>query len=594
MLLSVAAATLAIADAHADEGLKRVTPVAASERSSFERSRKVAILVGVGKYPERSGIGSLQYPLRDAQLVGQELEKQGYTVIPLTDGEATREAVRGVLRDTAEFLQNKDGTVVFYFSGHGWAVDGRNILATYDAGSANLSGSGLPLDEVVRMLAATGARRRVLWIDACRDQPGRTISTRTFATLANSEGTRILFSTKAGKVSYENSELQQGVFSHFLVRGLKGEAAGQDGLVTFRDLADFVTTNVQLYGLKRGQLQIPYEAGEASGDFLIAKSELPVKPVTEVSQPFQPFVPPDVPKPVPEIKPSPTAAVESLSAPLIRKWIEEFRQAGHPEITFQDSGSGTGHLSFSGEEFGVTDVTPDKVGSGVLQLPTAVVSVVPITNIPGITGKLNFKGQTLARIYLGQVTKWNDPEIVASNPGVKLPNTSIVVIHRVDAGATTYLLTSFFSKVSSEWKQKVGAAASVAWPVGLGARGPQILTRLVKQTPNSIGYVDFRYATLEHLTFDKVENFSGRFVDASVDSMSAAAVADFGPGLANYAISSYTYLVVSETQASKPQVREFLSWILDHQADNRSLLYAPLPVQMVNTLKVNMRARSKK
>ncbi len=231
----------------------RVRPIDESERFGFAQSRKVAVLVGVGKYPTRSRIGELKYPPRDVDLLAQVLEKQGYTVVALKDGEATREAVRNTLKDVGEVLERREGTLVFYFSGHGWEVEDktasgltikRNLLATVDAGSDNLAGSGLPVDEVIERLQATRAKRRVIWIDACRNEPGRSVASRTFGTLDKAEGTRVLFATRPGRVSYENDQLQQGVFSHFLVRALRGEAGGPDGLVTYDDVAAFVSENV--------------------------------------------------------------------------------------------------------------------------------------------------------------------------------------------------------------------------------------------------------------------------------------------------------------------------------------------------------------
>jgi formylglycine-generating enzyme required for sulfatase activity len=260
---------------------RRIVPVPTADAQAFQRAPKIALLVGVGKYPQYSGIGALQYPGRDVAALAAQLEAQGYTVIPMTDAEATRSAVRGALRNIKEVLDQKDGTLVFFFSGHGWAPAGRNFLAAYDADASGLTDSGLALDEVLKLMADTGAKRRVAWIDACRNEPGKSLpSSRTFAALNRAEGTRVLFSTRAGRLSFENAELKQGVFTHFLIRALQGEAAGSDGLVTFRDIVDYVTDGVQAWGLRRGDLQIPYEVagGEASGDFLIARAKV-VEPV---------------------------------------------------------------------------------------------------------------------------------------------------------------------------------------------------------------------------------------------------------------------------------------------------------------------------
>jgi TPR repeat protein len=246
-------------------------PIAPDEEQSFGNARKVALLVGVASYPSRSGIGSLKYPADDVDLLRVELEKQAYTVVVLKDSEATREAIRNSLRDVARVMRGS-GTFVFYFSGHGWAPLRRNILATFDAGAANLEGSGLPVDEVLELMEASGAQRRILWLDACRNEPGKSApGTRVFSELAKAQGTRILFSTRAGSISYERDDLRHGVFSYFLVEALRGAAAREDGLITFGDVAGYVTIRVEDFGLKNGSLQSPYEAGEARGDFLLAR-----------------------------------------------------------------------------------------------------------------------------------------------------------------------------------------------------------------------------------------------------------------------------------------------------------------------------------
>ncbi len=258
--------------ATAQNRAKRIVPIAAAETSGFEQSKKIALLAGVAQYPVYSGIGRLQYPALDVAALGDQLKTQGYTVIQLTDSEATRESIKGALRNIARVMKDQsEGTLVFFFSGHGWAPDGRNTLATHDAGAANLTGSGLPMDEVLQLMAATGAKRRMAWIDACRNDPGKSAPgvSRSFAALGRSEGTRVLFSSKLGEMSFESAALRQGVFTHFLVKALQGGAARPDGLMTFGDVTDYVSESVQEWGLKSGELQIPYEAGEFRGDFLI-------------------------------------------------------------------------------------------------------------------------------------------------------------------------------------------------------------------------------------------------------------------------------------------------------------------------------------
>ncbi len=251
---------------------KRVMPVDGAQRSGFDSQAKIAIVVGVGAYPARSGLSELRYSAGDVDALGEALEAQGYTVVPLKDSAATRPAILHAVRNVGEVLDRGQGTVVFFFSGHGFAVGARNYLATYESTALNLSQSGLALEDLQQQLQETGAARRILWIDACRNQPGKSVAdARSFANFQAAAGTRILFSTKAGKLSYENDDLRHGVFTHFLIEGLRGGAAGNDGLVTFRDLADYVSVSVRDYSLKRGDVQVPYDAGEGTGEFLIAR-----------------------------------------------------------------------------------------------------------------------------------------------------------------------------------------------------------------------------------------------------------------------------------------------------------------------------------
>ena len=257
---------------------KRASPVPDDQVVAFESGDKVAVVVGVGDYPSRSGLRPLPYAARDAEEVAAELRRLGYLVTVLQNSNATRPIVLKALEDTRKVLSGPDALVLFVFSGHGFSLHGENFLATHEAFLEDLEATGLPLNAVLSGLSATGAHRQVLLLDACRNDPGakaKSLNLRSFDSLSVSSGLRALFSTKAGEVSFESEELQQGVFTHFLLRGLRGEAAGADGLVTFRDLSDYVTSSVRVWGFERGQVQVPYEStldGEASGDFLLADS----------------------------------------------------------------------------------------------------------------------------------------------------------------------------------------------------------------------------------------------------------------------------------------------------------------------------------
>jgi len=246
-------------------------------------------------------------------------------------------------------------------------------------------------------------------------------------------------------------------------------------------------------------------------------------------------------------------------------------------------------------------MTPDQMQNApgkILHLPSVLGAVVPIYNIPGVDAQLKFSGSLLANIILGRVTKWNDPAIAGLNPGVKLPSTDITVAHRSDGSGTTYIFVDYLSKVSPEFKSKVGVATSVNWPVGVGGKGNEGVAGLVKQTPGSIGYVELIYAKQNNIDYGSVKNMEGEFVAASLDSVTAAAAVaakqmppDFrvsitnAPGKGVYPISSFTWLLFYENPKDKPKARtmvDFMKWALsDGQKAASDLGYAPLPSEVV-------------
>jgi len=260
---------LAIGQSHE----KRAVPVSHTDRDAFMKEARVAVVAAITDYPRSSNFASLRYPSTDADELEATLTAQGYNVVVVKDSDATKTSLLQAIHSAGEVLDQGQGTLVFYFSGHGFEVAGKNYLATYGANALMLSQTGLALDDVEREMRATGAARRIMWIDACRNTSSKTgTPARTFAAFQAAAGTRILFSTRAGRVSYENDDLRHGVFTYFLLQGLRGEAAGSDGLVTFRDLTDYVTASVRDYSLKRLEPQVPYDAGEAAGDFLLAST----------------------------------------------------------------------------------------------------------------------------------------------------------------------------------------------------------------------------------------------------------------------------------------------------------------------------------
>jgi phosphate transport system substrate-binding protein len=301
--------------------------------------------------------------------------------------------------------------------------------------------------------------------------------------------------------------------------------------------------------------------------------------------------------------------------PIYSKWFSEYNKL-HPniEINYQSLGSGAGIRQLSNQTvfFGATDgpMTADQLLAApgkVLHFPTVLGAVVPVYNIPGVTTQLKFTGALLADIFLGKVTKWNDPAIAKVNPGVNLPGTDITVAHRSDGSGTTYIFMDYLSKVSPEWKQKVGVATAVNWPAGVGGKGNEGVSGLVSQTPGSIGYVELIYALQNKVSYGSVQNMAGEFVTASVEAVSLAAAeaaksmpADFrvsitnAPGKGVYPISSFTWLLLYENPKDKAQSKamvDFLKWALsDGQKFAPDLGYAPLPESVV---KLEMAALAK-
>ncbi len=303
-----------------------------------------------------------------------------------------------------------------------------------------------------------------------------------------------------------------------------------------------------------------------------------------------------------------TGAGATFPNPIYSKWFSEYQKANPLiQINYQSLGSGAGikQATEGTVDFGASDqpMTEEQIkkftesrASAVLHFPTVMGAVVPIYNIPGVTGELNFTGAALAGIYLGKIKTWNDPAIQSANPDIKLPAAPIEVVHRSDGSGTTFVFTDYLSKVSPDWATAPGKGAAINWPVGLGGKGSEGLTGLVKQTPNSIGYTEMIYAAQNNITMGRVQNAAGKFIKASPESVSDAAAQvlmpdDFrvsitnSPGDGSYPISSFTWLLIPEKIADESKrkvVTEFLKWMLGPgQAMAAPLQYAPLPAAVV-------------
>src|SRR6202790_3702940 len=296
--------------------------------------------------------------------------------------------------------------------------------------------------------------------------------------------------------------------------------------------------------------------------------------------------------------------------PIYSKWFDVYHTKNpNIQLNYQSIGSGGGikQITEGTVDFGASDgpmnddkikAFQDKRGTTILHFPTVLGADVPTYNLSGVNAALNFTPDALSGIFLGKITKWNDPAITGANKGVNLPASDIIVVHRSDGSGTTYIWTDYLSKISDEWKTKVGKGTSVNWPVGLGGKGNEGVTGLVKQTPNSIGYVELIYAVQNKMPYGKVMNSSGEFIKGDIASVTAAAAGaaknipdDFrvsitdAPGKGAYPISSFTWLLIPSKfsdAAKRDAIKGFLKWMLtDGQNEVEALSYARLPKEVI-------------
>jgi phosphate transport system substrate-binding protein len=296
--------------------------------------------------------------------------------------------------------------------------------------------------------------------------------------------------------------------------------------------------------------------------------------------------------------------------PIYSKWFDAYHKLfPNIQINYQSLGSGAGikQVTEGTVDFGATDgpMNDDQLkefqskrGTEVLHFPTVLGADVPTYNLPGINQELNFTGEVLAGIFLGKITKWNDPELKKINPNVNLPDKDIVVVHRAESSGTTYIWVDFLSKVSPEFKSKVGVNTAVNWPVGLGGKGNEGVAGLVQQTPYSLGYVELIYAIQNKMGYGRVRNSSAAFVKADLAGVTAAAAgaakqmpADFRVSITNadgkdaYPISSFTWLLIPSKisdPVKKKAIKDFVQWMLnDGQNMVEALSYARLPKEVV-------------
>jgi len=298
-----------------------------------------------------------------------------------------------------------------------------------------------------------------------------------------------------------------------------------------------------------------------------------------------------------------SGAGATFPAVIYTKWTAEYEALTGVQINYQSIGSGGGIKSITDKtvDFGASDgpmsdqqLADAKVA--VLHIPTVMGAVVPTYNLPGVSQTLKFTPDALAGIFLGEIKKWNDPAIAQANAGVTLPDAGITVVHRSDGSGTTFIWVDYLSKVSKRWESTVGRGTSVSWPVGIGGKGNEGVAGSVKQTPNSIGYVELIYALQQKLPAGLVQNATGRFVEAGLESVSKAAegvtlAPDLRVSITNsdnpeaYPISGFTWILVYQEMSDAKKAlatTRFLWWAIhDGQKFAKDLGYAPLPKDVV-------------
>jgi phosphate transport system substrate-binding protein len=311
-----------------------------------------------------------------------------------------------------------------------------------------------------------------------------------------------------------------------------------------------------------------------------------------------------------------TGAGATFPYPVYAKWAEAYKAQTGVEMNYQSIGSGGGIKQIQARtvDFGATDapLNPNELAlGGLAQFPTVVGGVVPVVNIAGVApGQLKLDSKVLADIYMGKITKWNDPRIVADNAGVSLPDEAITVVHRADGSGTTFIFTTYLSQVSLDWKRSVGGDKAVAWPVGTGGKGNEGVASYVQRIKNSIGYVEYAYALQNKMTYTQMKNRDGQFVKPEADNFKAAAAnakwdADKGfyeiltnePGKDSWPITGATFILVYKSPEKIENAREvlkFFDWAYTNGDKMASDLdYVPLPANVVTMIRDAWKAQIK-
>nr|WP_290447131.1 MULTISPECIES: phosphate ABC transporter substrate-binding protein PstS [unclassified Pseudomonas] len=311
-----------------------------------------------------------------------------------------------------------------------------------------------------------------------------------------------------------------------------------------------------------------------------------------------------------------TGAGSSFVFPVISKWSQDYSKNSENRINYQSIGSGGGiaQIKAATVDFGASDApmsAEDLAAAGLGQFPSVIGGIVPIVNVEGVeSGKLKLDGPSLAKIFLGEIKKWNDPALVALNPGLTLPDTAITVVRRSDGSGTTYNFTNYLSKVSPEFNEKLKFGSTVQWPVGVGGKGNEGVSAYVKQIKGSIGYVEHSYATTNKLAYTQLKNAAGKFITpdakafaAAADTADWASAKDFGlimtnaPGEAAWPITATTWIIMYKQAKNEEKSKaafDFFKWSLENgQKQAEELEYVALPKSLVERVENYWKAEFK-
>ena len=574
--------------------------------SAAHAAKRVALVIGNSAYKHA---GELPNTRNDAGDMAAALRMHGFEVLDGID--LDKAALERKIRDFAAALVGAD-VGLFFYAGHGLQISGTNYLVPIDAqlrSASALDFEMVRLDLVQRTMERE-APTNILFLDACRDNPlapnlARAMGTRSadigrgLAPAESGVGTLISFSTQPGNVALDGTA-RNSPFAGALIRHLR--SSGDDLSAILIAVRNDVMRETQ-------RRQVPWEHSALTGRFYF----IPSPPAVAVTPPAaaEPPLPPVAALPSPNAVVRATTVITGAGAmfpyPIYALWSEAYKKETGIGLNYQSVGSRAGIRQILARTvaFAASDLplqSADLERDGLLQFPAVMGGAIPIVNIEGVkAGDIALDGAILAKIFLGEIKSWNDPAIQRLNPYVRLPAQPIVAVHRSDASATTYVLTHYLSKVSTDWRTKVGADTTVEWRGGIGAKGNDGVANAVAQTRGAIGYAEYAYARHSKLVFVRMVNREGRAVAPTPASLMAAAAnanweatPGFGviltdmPGAESWPFANASFIVMPkrpEDAAATREALKFFAWAFD-KGDRLAteMLYVPMPDNVVGAI----------